>query len=92
MAEILGPTSIHDEESFETRMAVTFLMSGLESMCKELSKSKAEIACIAVFARNVLVVGTERGKAFVNSREDFKTDFMEYCKFQCFIFCMSQSA
>ncbi|XP_064585135.1 general transcription factor II-I isoform X2 [Zonotrichia leucophrys gambelii] len=79
MAEILGPTSIHDEESLETRMVVTFLMSGLESMCKELSKSKAEIACIGVFARNVFVVGTERGKAFVNSREDFKMDFMEYC-------------
>ncbi|XP_074412841.1 general transcription factor II-I isoform X7 [Zonotrichia albicollis] len=79
MAEILGSTSIHDEESLETRMVVTFLMSGLESMCKELSKSKAEIACIGVFARNVFVVGTERGKAFVNSREDFKMDFMEYC-------------
>ncbi|XP_077044672.1 general transcription factor II-I isoform X1 [Agelaius phoeniceus] len=80
MAQILGPTtSIHDEESLESRMVVTFLMSGLESMCKELSKSKAEIACIGVFARNVFVVGTERGKAFVNSREDFKTDFMEYC-------------
>ncbi|XP_068066233.1 general transcription factor II-I isoform X2 [Anomalospiza imberbis] len=80
MAQILAPaTSIHDEESLESRMVVTFLMSGLESMCKELSKSKAEIACIGVYARNVFVVGTERGKAFVNSREDFKTDFIEYC-------------
>ncbi|XP_050837705.1 general transcription factor II-I isoform X5 [Serinus canaria] len=80
MAQILGPaTSIHDEESLESRMVVTFLMSGLESMCKELSKSKAEIACIGVYAKNVFVVGTERGKAFVNSREDFKTDFIEYC-------------
>ncbi|CAN8197217.1 unnamed protein product [Coccothraustes coccothraustes] len=80
MAQILGSaTSIHDEESLESRMVVTFLMSGLESMCKELSKSKAEIACIGVYAKNVFVVGTERGKAFVNSREDFKTDFIEYC-------------
>ncbi|XP_039588828.1 general transcription factor II-I [Passer montanus] len=80
MAQTLAPaTSIHDEESLESRMVVTFLMSGLESMCKELSKSKAEIACIGVYARNVFVVGTERGKAFVNSREDFKTDFIEYC-------------
>ncbi|XP_053817084.1 general transcription factor II-I isoform X3 [Vidua chalybeata] len=80
MAQILAPaTSIHDEESLESRMVVTFLMSGLESMCKELSKSKAEIACIGVYARNVFVVGTERGKAFVNSREDLKTDFIEYC-------------
>ncbi|XP_041340850.1 general transcription factor II-I [Pyrgilauda ruficollis] len=80
MAQTLAPaTSIHDEESLESRMVVTFLMSGLESMCKELSKSKAEIACIGVYARNVFVVGTERGKAFVNAREDFKTDFIEYC-------------
>ncbi|XP_030916229.1 general transcription factor II-I [Geospiza fortis] len=80
MAQILGPTtSIPDEEYLESRMVVTFLMSGLDSMCKELSKSKAEVVCIAVFARNVFVVGSERGKAFVNSREDFKTDFMEYC-------------
>nr|XP_021397417.1 general transcription factor II-I isoform X4 [Lonchura striata domestica] len=80
MAQLLAPaTSIHDEEALESRMLVTFLMSGLESMCKELSKSKAEIACIGVYARNVFVIGTERGKAFVNSREDFKTDFIEYC-------------
>ncbi|XP_059722314.1 general transcription factor II-I isoform X8 [Haemorhous mexicanus] len=80
MAQTLGPaTSIHDEESLESRMVVTFLMSGLDSMCKELSKSKAEIACIGVFAKTVFVLGTERGKAFVNSREDFKTDFIEYC-------------
>ncbi|KAL9826087.1 general transcription factor II-I isoform 5-T6 [Geothlypis trichas] len=80
MAKIIGPTtSSQEEESLESRMVVTFLMSGLESMCKELYKSNAEIACIGVFARNVFVVGTERGKAFVNSREDFKTEFMEYC-------------
>ncbi|RLV97914.1 hypothetical protein DV515_00011346 [Chloebia gouldiae] len=80
MAQNLAPaTSIHEEESLESRMVVTFLMSGLESMCKELSKSKAEIACIGVYARNVFVVGTEKGKAFVNSREDFKMDFIEYC-------------
>nr|XP_030143701.3 general transcription factor II-I isoform X4 [Taeniopygia guttata] len=80
MAQLLAPaTSIHDEESLEGRMVVTFLMSGLESLCKELSKSKAEIACIGVYARNVFVIGTERGRAFVNSREDFKTDFIEYC-------------
>uniref|UniRef100_A0A674HIF3 Ral transcription factor IIi n=1 Tax=Taeniopygia guttata TaxID=59729 RepID=A0A674HIF3_TAEGU len=79
MAQLLAPaTSIHDEESLEGRMVVTFLMSGLESLCKELSKSKAEIACIGVYARNVFVIGTERGRAFVNSREDFKTDFIEY--------------
>ncbi|XP_062363280.1 general transcription factor II-I isoform X10 [Cinclus cinclus] len=80
MAQTIAPaTSIHVEESLESRMVVTFLMSGLESMCKELAKSKAEIACIGVYERNVFVVGTERGKAFVNSREEIKMDFIEYC-------------
>ncbi|XP_032933907.1 general transcription factor II-I isoform X1 [Catharus ustulatus] len=76
---IARASSIQVEESLESRMVVTFLMSGLESMCKELAKSKAEIACIGVYERNVFVVGTERGKAFVNSREAIKTDFIEYC-------------
>uniref|UniRef100_A0A803V0M5 Uncharacterized protein n=1 Tax=Ficedula albicollis TaxID=59894 RepID=A0A803V0M5_FICAL len=78
---IARATSLHVEESLESRMVVTFLMSGLESMCKELAKSKAEIACIGVYEKNVFVVGTERGKAFVNSREEIKTEFIEYCKF-----------
>ncbi|XP_056362615.1 general transcription factor II-I isoform X2 [Oenanthe melanoleuca] len=76
---IARTTSLHVEESLESRMVVTFLMSGLESMCKELAKSKAEIACIGVYEKNVFVVGTERGKAFVNSREEIKTEFIEYC-------------
>ncbi|XP_023794830.1 general transcription factor II-I isoform X7 [Cyanistes caeruleus] len=80
MAQTIVPaTSNHDEESLESRMVVTFLMSGLESMCNELSKSKAEIVCIGVYARHFFVVGTERGKAFVNFREDIKKDFTEYC-------------
>ncbi|NXA53869.1 GTF2I factor, partial [Nothocercus julius] len=71
--------SIHDEDSSESRMVVTFLMSALESMCKELAKSKAEVACIAVYETDVFVVGTERGRAFVNSRKDFQKDFVKYC-------------
>lgn len=60
-------------------MVVTFLMSALESMCKELAKSKAEVACIAVYETDVFVVGTERGRAFVNTRKDFQKDFVKYC-------------
>ncbi|XP_009883403.1 PREDICTED: general transcription factor II-I [Charadrius vociferus] len=60
-------------------MVVTFLMSALESMCKELAKSKAEVACIAVYETDVFVVGTERGRAFVNSRKDFQKNFVKYC-------------
>ncbi|KFZ69390.1 General transcription factor II-I, partial [Podiceps cristatus] len=72
-------TSVHDEDSSESRMVVTFLMSALESMCKELAKSKAEVACIAVYETDVFVVGTERGRTFVNSRKDFQKDFVKYC-------------
>ncbi|XP_054703247.1 general transcription factor II-I isoform X2 [Grus americana] len=80
MAQASAPaTSIRDEDSSESRMVVTFLMSALESMCKELAKSKAEVACIAVYETDVFVVGTERGRAFVNSRKDFQKDFVKYC-------------
>ncbi|XP_068272079.1 general transcription factor II-I isoform X3 [Nyctibius grandis] len=80
MAQTTAPaTSVHDEDSSESRMVVSFLMSALESMCKELAKSKAEVACIAVYETDVFVVGTERGRAFVNSRKDFQKDFVKYC-------------
>ncbi|CAD7687896.1 unnamed protein product [Nyctereutes procyonoides] len=49
MAQIAMPTlPIEEEESSETRKA----------MCKELAKSKAEVACIAVYETGVLVIGT----------------------------------
>ncbi|KAF7482411.1 Hypothetical predicted protein [Marmota monax] len=80
MAQVAMSTlPVEDEESSESRMVVTFLMSALESMCKELAKSKAEVACIAVYETDVFVVGTERGRAFVNSRKDFQKDFVKYC-------------
>ncbi|NXW35462.1 GTF2I factor, partial [Phaetusa simplex] len=80
MAQTTAPAaSVHDEDSSESRMVVTFLMSALESMCKELAKAKAEVACIAVYETDVFVVGTERGRAFVNSRKDFQKNFVKYC-------------
>ncbi|XP_066492262.1 general transcription factor II-I isoform X4 [Tiliqua scincoides] len=75
----MAAASGHEEDSSESRMVVTFLMSALESMCKELAKSKAEVACIAVYETDVFVVGTERGRAFVNTRKDFQKDFVKYC-------------
>ncbi|XP_062945660.1 general transcription factor II-I repeat domain-containing protein 2B isoform X4 [Cynocephalus volans] len=80
MAQVAVSTlPAEDEESSESRMVVTFLMSALESMCKELAKSKAEVACIAVYEKDVFVVGTERGCAFVNARKDLQKDFAKYC-------------
>ena len=46
-----------------------------------MAKSKAEVACIAVYETDVFVVGTERGRAFVNTRKDFQKDFVKYCKY-----------
>uniref|UniRef100_A0A287DDH4 General transcription factor II-I repeat domain-containing protein 2B n=1 Tax=Ictidomys tridecemlineatus TaxID=43179 RepID=A0A287DDH4_ICTTR len=80
MAQVAMSTlPVEDEESSESRMVVTFLMSALESMCKELAKSKVEVACIAVYETDVFVVGTERGCAFVNTRKDLQKDFARYC-------------
>ncbi|XP_045848718.1 general transcription factor II-I repeat domain-containing protein 2 isoform X1 [Meles meles] len=80
MAQVeVSALPIEDEESSESRMVVTFLVSALESMCKELAKSKAEVACIAMYETDVFVVGTERGRAFVNARTDLQKDFAKYC-------------
>ncbi|KAM8778008.1 general transcription factor II-I repeat domain-containing protein 2 isoform 2-T2 [Rhynchonycteris naso] len=80
MAQVAMSTlPIENEESSESRMVVTFLVSALESMCKELAKSKAEVACIAMYETEVFVVGTEKGRAFVNARTDLQKDFAKYC-------------
>ncbi|MBZ3882525.1 General transcription factor II-I repeat domain-containing protein 2A [Sciurus carolinensis] len=97
MAQVAMSTlPVEEEESSESRMVVTFLMSALESMtpdppmssrqhllfllqCKELAKSKAEVACIAVYETDVFVVGSERGCAFVNARKELQRDFARYC-------------
>ncbi|XP_055265986.1 general transcription factor II-I repeat domain-containing protein 2 isoform X7 [Moschus berezovskii] len=80
MAQVAVSTlPIANEESSESRMVVTFLVSALESMCKELAKSKAEVACIAMYEADVFVIGTEKGRAFVNARTDLQKDFAKYC-------------
>ncbi|XP_008849336.1 general transcription factor II-I repeat domain-containing protein 2 isoform X3 [Nannospalax galili] len=79
MAQVAMSTLPIGEEPSDSRMVVSFLMSALESMCKELAKSKAEVACIAVYETDVFVVGTERGCTFVNTRQDFQKDFAQYC-------------
>ncbi|XP_020020164.2 general transcription factor II-I repeat domain-containing protein 2B-like isoform X1 [Castor canadensis] len=80
MAQVAMSTlPVEDKESSESRMVVTFLVSALESMCKELAKSKAEVACIAVYEADVFVVGTERGRAFMEARKDLQKDFAQYC-------------
>ncbi|XP_069470850.1 general transcription factor II-I [Ambystoma mexicanum] len=73
------PVMVGDDDPSDNRMVITFLMSALESMCKELAKSKAEVACIAVYETEVLVVGTEKGITFVNTKKEFQNDFVKFC-------------
>ncbi|XP_062887428.1 general transcription factor II-I-like isoform X3 [Mobula hypostoma] len=80
MAQVGTVPVIHEEpSSAENLLAVKFLMSALESMCQEIAKSKAEVACIAVYEKDIFVVGTERGRSFIGNRKDFQTDFVKYC-------------
>ncbi|XP_075708989.1 general transcription factor II-I repeat domain-containing protein 1 isoform X3 [Rhinoderma darwinii] len=58
---------------------ITSLVSALDSMCTALSKLNAEVACIAVHEDNSYIVGTERGKFFLNSRKELQTDFQQFC-------------
>ncbi|XP_075192477.1 general transcription factor II-I isoform X3 [Anomaloglossus baeobatrachus] len=66
-------------ETLERKEAVKHFISSLESMCKQFARVKAEVACIAVYDSEALIVGSRKGKAFFDSRKDFQKDFIEYC-------------
>ncbi|XP_068124638.1 general transcription factor II-I isoform X2 [Hyperolius riggenbachi] len=59
---------------------VKHLISTLKTMCTEFARVKAEIACIAVYESEALVVGSNKGQSFLEIRNDLKTDFIQYCK------------
>ncbi|KAM5180244.1 general transcription factor II-I repeat domain-containing protein 1 isoform 2-T2 [Mantella aurantiaca] len=58
---------------------ITSLVSALDSMCTALSKLNAEVACIAVHEENSFILGTDKGKLFLNSRKELRTDFQRFC-------------
>ncbi|MEE6469836.1 hypothetical protein FKM82_008789 [Ascaphus truei] len=58
---------------------ITSLVSALDSMCSALSKLNAEVACIAVHEQSAFVVGTEKGRFFLNSRKELRSDFQRFC-------------
>ncbi|XP_053563454.1 general transcription factor II-I isoform X2 [Bombina bombina] len=64
----------------ESKEAVSYLMTALESMCTEFAKVNAEIACIAVYNSETLIAGSEKGKGFLDTRKDFQKDFIHFCK------------
>ncbi|CAI5794957.1 Uncharacterized protein PODLI_1B011566 [Podarcis lilfordi] len=61
---------------------ITSLVSALDSMCSALSKLNAEVACIAVHDENTFVVGTEKGRIFMNTRKEVQADFKKFCRVQ----------
>ncbi|XP_066433166.1 general transcription factor II-I isoform X2 [Eleutherodactylus coqui] len=79
MADFTSPILSMHSETLESKEAVQHFLSSLESMCKQFAKVKAEVACIAVYDSEVLIVGSRRGKAFFDSRKDLQKDFIQYC-------------
>lgn len=51
-------------------------------MCSALSKLNAEVACIAVHDESTYVVGTEKGRIFMNTRKELQMDFHKFCRGQ----------
>ncbi|XP_056412401.1 general transcription factor II-I isoform X2 [Hyla sarda] len=79
MANFTSPISSGYNETMESKEAVRHFISSLESMCKQFARVKAEVACIAVYDSEALIVGSRKGKAFFDSRKDLQQDFIQYC-------------
>ncbi|KAE8625070.1 hypothetical protein XENTR_v10006153 [Xenopus tropicalis] len=58
---------------------ITSLVTALDSMCSALSKLNTEVACIALHEESAIVVGTEKGRCFLNSRKEIRADFQRFC-------------
>ncbi|XP_075833522.1 general transcription factor II-I repeat domain-containing protein 1 isoform X10 [Microtus pennsylvanicus] len=59
---------------------INSLVSALDSMCSALSKLNTEVACVAVHNESVFVVGTEKGRMFLNTRKELQSDFLRFCR------------
>ncbi|XP_059889118.1 general transcription factor II-I repeat domain-containing protein 1 isoform X5 [Delphinus delphis] len=59
---------------------ITSLVSALDSMCSALSKLNAEVACVAVHDESAFVVGTDKGRMFLNTRKELQSDFLRFCR------------
>ncbi|KAM3933810.1 general transcription factor II-I isoform 1-T2 [Leptodactylus fuscus] len=79
MADFTPPILSMYNETVESKEAVKYFISTLESLCKQFARVKAEVACIAVYDAEALVVGSRKGKAFFDSRKDLQKDFIQYC-------------
>lgn len=52
----------------------------LPLQCSALSKLNAEVACVAVHDESAFVVGTEKGRMFLNARKELQSDFLRFCR------------
>lgn len=52
----------------------------LPPQCSALSKLNAEVACVAVHDESAFVVGTEKGRMFLNARQELQSDFLRFCR------------
>lgn len=48
--------------------------------CSALSKLNAEVACVAVHDESAFVVGTDKGRMFLNARKELQSDFLRFCR------------
>ena len=56
------------------------LTSLLPLQCSALSKLNAEVACVAVHDESAFVLGTEKGRMFLNARKELQSDFLRFCR------------
>lgn len=56
------------------------LLPTLPLQCSALSKLNAEVACVAVHDESAFVVGTEKGRMFLNARKELPSDFLTFCR------------
>ncbi|OBS69463.1 hypothetical protein A6R68_01989, partial [Neotoma lepida] len=52
----------------------------LSVVCSALSKLNTEVACVAVHNESVFVMGTEKGRMFLNTRKELQSDFLRFCR------------
>ncbi|KAM9320090.1 general transcription factor II-I [Gastrophryne carolinensis] len=57
----------------------TIIGHNLVEQCMEFARVKAEVACIAVYDSEALIVGSKKGQSFLEVRDDFQLDFIQYC-------------
>ncbi|XP_051060786.1 general transcription factor II-I repeat domain-containing protein 1 isoform X2 [Phodopus roborovskii] len=79
------PTNGCGSERWNTTFArkdelINSLVSALDSMCSALSKLNTEVACVAVHNESVFVMGTEKGRVFLNTRKELQSDFLRFCR------------